>query len=59
MFDIAVNLCSDSETFRKWYGIKLTKDDKKCFLIPGSFAYGFLELRDIAGFHYKYDDIYI
>lgn len=58
VFDVAVDLRSDSDTYGKWYGIELTGDNKKQFLIPKGFAHGFLVLSDKAEFCYKCDDFY-
>lgn len=58
VFDVAVDLRSDSETYGKWYGIELTAENKKQFLIPKGFAHGFLVLSDFAEFCYKCDDFY-
>ena len=58
VFDVAVDLRSGSETYGKWYGIELTEDNKKQFLIPRGFAHGFLVLSDTAEFCYKCDDFY-
>lgn len=58
VFDVAVDLRTDSETYGKWYGIELTEENKKQFLIPRGFAHGFLVLSDIAEFCYKCDDFY-
>ena len=58
VFDVAVDLRSGSETYGKWYGIELTEENKKQFLIPRGFAHGFLVLSDIAELSYKCDDFY-
>ena len=58
VFDVAVDLRKDSETYGKWYGIELTEENKKQFLIPRGFAHGFLVLSDTAEFCYKCDDFY-
>lgn len=58
VFDVAVDLRSNSSTYGKWYGIELTEENKKQFLIPKGFAHGFLVLSDIAEFCYKCDDFY-
>jgi dTDP-4-dehydrorhamnose 3,5-epimerase len=58
VFDVAVDLRKDSKTFGKWYGIELTEENKKQFLIPRGFAHGFLVLSDVAEFCYKCDDFY-
>lgn len=58
VFDVAVDLRANSETYGKWYGIVLTEENKKQFLIPKGFAHGFLVLSDTAEFCYKCDDFY-
>lgn len=58
VFDVAVDLRSGSATYGKWYGIELSEENKKQFLIPRDFAHGFLVLSDTAEFCYKCDDFY-
>lgn len=58
VFDVAVDLRSDSETYGKWFGVELTEENKKQFYIPEGFAHGFLVLSDIAEFCYKCTDFY-
>ena len=58
VFDVCVDLRSDSKTYGKWYGLELSEENKKQFLIPRGFAHGFLVLSDTAEFCYKCDDFY-
>lgn len=58
VFDVAVDLRADSSTYGKWYGLILSDDNNKQFLIPKGFAHGYLVLSDIAEFCYKCDDFY-
>lgn len=58
VFDVAVDLRVGSKTYGKWYGIELSEENKKQFLIPKGFAHGFLVLSDVAEFCYKCDDFY-
>ena len=58
VFDVAVDLRKNSDTYGKWFGVELTEENKKQFLIPKGFAHGFLVLSDIAEFCYKCDDFY-
>ena len=58
VYDVAVDLRSDSETYGKYYGIELTEENKKQFYIPQGFAHGFLVLSDVAEFCYKCTDFY-
>ena len=58
VFDVAVDLRSDSETYGKYHGELLTAENHRQFLIPRGFAHGFLVLSDTAEFCYKCDDFY-
>ena len=58
VFDVAVDLRKDSETFGKWHGVILSEENKKQFYIPEYFAHGFLVLSEIAEFLYKCTDFY-
>lgn len=58
VFDVAVDLRGDSNTYGKWFGIELTEENHKQFYIPKGFAHGFLVLSDIAEFCYKCTDFY-
>lgn len=58
VFDVAVDLRSNSETYGKWFGVELTEENKKQFYIPQGFAHGFLVLSEVAEFCYKCTDFY-
>lgn len=58
VFDVAVDLRTDSATYGKWYGVELSAENKKQFYIPEGFAHGFLVLSDEAEFCYKVTDFY-
>lgn len=58
VFDVAVDLREGSATYKKWFGIRLSEENKKQFYIPEGFAHGFLVLSDIAEFCYKCTDFY-
>ena len=58
VFDVAVDLRKDSLTYGKWFGIELSKENKKQFYISPGFAHGFLVLSDVAEFCYKCTDFY-
>ncbi len=58
VFDVAVDLRVDSETYGKWFGVTLSAENKKQFYIPEGFAHGFLVLSDEAEFVYKCTDFY-
>ncbi len=58
VFDVAVDLRTESKTYGKWFGVELTEENKKQFYIPEGFAHGFLVLSDFAEFCYKCTDFY-
>ncbi len=58
VFDVAVDMRPGSETYGKWFGIRLSEENKKMFFIPKNFAHGFLVLSDYAEFTYKCTDLY-
>ena len=58
VFDVAVDLRSDSKTYGKWFGVTLSDENKKQFYIPQGFAHGFVVLSDVAEFCYKCTDFY-
>lgn len=58
VFDVAVDLRKDSITYKQYFGIILSEENKKQFFIPKGFAHGFLVLSNEAEFLYKCDDFY-
>ena len=58
VFDVAVDMRPDSETYGTWYGLELSAENKKQFYISEGFAHGFLVLSDTAEFCYKVTDFY-
>ena len=58
VFDVAVDLRKNSETYGKWVGALLSAENKKQFMIPRGFAHGFLVVSDYAEFAYKCDEVY-
>lgn len=58
VFDVAVDLRKNSETYGKWHGILLTGENKKQFYVPEGFAHGFVVLSETAVFSYKCTNLY-
>lgn len=58
VFDVAVDLRKGSATYGKWFGVRLSAENKKQFFIPKNFAHGFLVLSETAEFAYKCSDFY-
>ncbi len=58
VFDAAVDLRRDSETYGQWVGVLLSGENKRQFMIPRGFAHGFVVVSDYAEFAYKCDEVY-
>ena len=58
VFDVAVDIRKDSETYGKWHSVILSDSNKKQFYIPPGFAHGFYVMSDTADFEYKCTDYY-
>ncbi|MFK4785577.1 dTDP-4-dehydrorhamnose 3,5-epimerase [Fusobacterium sp. MFO224] len=58
VLDVAVDLRKGSPTYKKWFAVELSAENKKQFLIPRGFAHGFLTLTDDVEFLYKADNYY-
>ena len=58
VFDVAVDIRPDSNTFGKWTSVILSAENKKQFWIPPGFAHGFIVLSDYCDFEYKCTEYY-
>ena len=58
IFDVAIDIRKDSQTYGTWGGIKLSAENKKQLWIPKGFAHGFLTLSEIAEVQYKADSFW-
>ena len=53
IFDVAVDIRPDSETFGRWIGEELCGDQRSSLWIPEGFAHGFYVLSETADVLYK------
>lgn len=58
VFDVAVDLRSDSPTFGQWVGEILSADNHRMLWVPEGFAHGFYTVSPVAEFQYKCTDFY-
>ncbi|MDJ0624257.1 MAG: dTDP-4-dehydrorhamnose 3,5-epimerase [Desulfocapsaceae bacterium] len=58
VFDVAVDLRRNSETFGKWVGEYLSAENKKSLWVPEGFAHGFYVVSDVAEIVYAATDFY-
>jgi dTDP-4-dehydrorhamnose 3,5-epimerase len=52
LFDVAVDIRSDSPTFRQWAGVELSAQNHRQMYVPEGFAHGFCVLGDSAKLAY-------
>ena len=53
IYDVAVDIRPDSETFGKYVKVELSEENKHMLFIPDGFAHGFVVLSDVAELMYK------
>lgn len=58
IYDVIVDLRSDSATYKKWVGIKLSATNRHMLYIPEGFAHGYLTLTDDAEISYLVSAFY-
>jgi dTDP-4-dehydrorhamnose 3,5-epimerase len=58
VFDVAVDLRTNSNYFGKWVGFYLSAQNKQQLWVPPGFAHGFLVISASAEFLYKTTDYY-
>ncbi len=58
VFDVAVDIRKDSQTFGKWHGEELSDHNHLQMYVPPGFAHGFCVLSEVADFSYKCTDYY-
>lgn len=59
IIDYAVDLRSSSKTFKKWFSIELSEENKLQLLIPKGFLHGYKTLTDNVEVEYKVDEFYV
>ncbi len=58
IWDVAVDIRKNSKTYKQWFGIELSAENKLQLLIPHGFAHGYAVLTDTAEVFYKCDNFY-
>lgn len=58
ILDVVVDLRSQSETYKNWFSIELSEENKKSIFIPKGLAHGFLSLSDKTVTVYNVSSIY-
>lgn len=58
VFDVAVDINPESETFGKWVSVYLSEHNKTQIYIPPGYAHGFQVVSEIADIEYKCTEYY-
>jgi dTDP-4-dehydrorhamnose 3,5-epimerase len=58
IFDVAVDLRKNSNTYGKWVSVVLSEKNNKMFLIPKGFAHGFMTLENNCEIMYFVSNYY-
>ena len=58
IYDVALDLRPDSVTFKEWFGVELTAENRLMFFIPEGFAHGFQTLSDNSEVLYQMSGIH-
>jgi dTDP-4-dehydrorhamnose 3,5-epimerase len=59
IFDVAVDLRTDSATFRAWHGLELSSENRLGYYIPAGLAHGFQTLTDDCEVLYQMGERYV
>ena len=58
ILDVAVDIRKNSPTYKKWFAVELSAENKKQFFMPKGMAHGFVTLTDDVEVQYKVDAVY-
>lgn len=58
IYDVAVDLRGNSDTYGEYVGVELSGENNKLFYIPPGFAHGLLALENNSIFTYKCTELY-
>lgn len=58
IYDVILDLRSDSPTFKQWVAVELTSENRKMLYIPEGLAHGFQSLEDDTEVFYQMSEFY-
>lgn len=58
IFDVIIDLRSDSPTFMRWVSVELSAENRKTLYIPEGFAHGFVTLADSSEVFYQMSEFF-
>ncbi|MDR3685376.1 MAG: dTDP-4-dehydrorhamnose 3,5-epimerase [Coriobacteriia bacterium] len=58
VFDVVIDLRADSPSYRRWFGVELTADNRCTLYVPEGLAHGFITLVDDSVVEYHMSEYY-
>lgn len=58
IFDVVVDLRAGSDTFKQWFAVELSSENRRMLYIPEGLAHGFLTLTDAVEVFYQMSEFY-
>ncbi len=58
IFDVIIDIRKDSPTYKKWFGVELSEENRKSLFVPKGFAHGYLTLEDNSEVTYLVTEFY-
>ncbi len=58
IYDVIIDMRSDSKTYTQWFGAELTAENRKALYVPEGFAHGFITLRDNTEVLYQMSEFF-
>ena len=59
IYDVGVDLRSDSPTFRQWVSVELSAENRLMLYLPGDFGHGYLTLEAESEIYYQVTRVYV
>jgi dTDP-4-dehydrorhamnose 3,5-epimerase len=58
LYDVIIDLRPESPTYKQYFGVELTPDNRRALYIPEGFGHGFLTLEDDTEVFYQMSEFY-
>jgi dTDP-4-dehydrorhamnose 3,5-epimerase len=58
IYDVIIDLRSESSTFKEWFSVELNSENKKMIYVPMGFSHGFMTLKDNTEVFYQMSEFY-
>lgn len=58
IYDVIIDIRSNSKTFKQWIGVELSAENYKMLYVPAGFAHGFQTLEDDTEVFYQISEYY-